>query len=820
MISVSKRIVKPLWVTILNICLAFVIGVSQAFATEPTPISSIADLLAVSGASNYKLMGNLDLSTQDADATTPDVQLADAVTADSPSYIADGFIGSFDGGNFKISGLTKPLFNQVGGVGSQISNLNLDAADSGVSGRGMLANDTSSGTVIDNVNGSGNLNGGARDYVGGLIGTQSDSGEIRDSTFSGNVTSTSSGSGIGITGGLVGFSMSPVINSSTTGSVSGRRYVGGLVGDSISDITNSHSTSDVTGSEEAVGGLAGGQEAGTIQGSTATENQVVGGDSVGGLVGYVGAANVIESFSNGLVTGTTRVGGLVGRTAGSYISQSYSNSDVTGLSNGSIGGLVGYADKITYEGEIRGIVSAGGFHDLSTTIESSYATGDVSQTVEGHDGGGVGGLVGHLYSGQISNSYSSGNVIGYTTVGGLVGKSEVYSADNFGLVKSGVAFTDYHGLIQNSYAVGTINLGNNGANRLGGLVGNLGGGKIVNSFATAGGLGIDASSGCDHIGGLVGQGGSGIIQNSFSYISGDISAGCGQAGGLVGSLEASGEISNSFAYVGGTLSGGDKVGGLVGSFNGDLTKITGSYARVLGGLLVTGADTPDDRHRKGTKIGYLNEGSEPIDFTEGELLSLPALPSILSVVNTDYVTEPFAISSCFISGRPYLTALRNSYSSTCSVDEEASPRINFSFLITRAQDGLSKSVGFEVAKSDLGKLEIALLEQVKDEKSAPIIGAKLFSNQSLTTSLSVGTLLQLEINFEANKSLQMWVKSLDGKYVLVGNVAFNKDGTAVLPGIELKKSGQYQLIFVNSDKKDLTQPELVNKVSGLTVYVN
>ena len=55
---------------------------------------------------------------------------------------------------------------------------------------------------------------------------------------------------------------------------------------------------------------------------------------------------------------------------------------------------------------------------------------------------------------------------------------------------------------------------------------------------------------------------------------------------------------------------------------------------------------------------------------------------------------------------------------------------------------------------------------------------------------------------------------------LVGNVAFNEDGTAVLPGIEFKKSGQYQLIFVNSDKKDLTQPELVNKVSGLTVYVN
>jgi hypothetical protein len=66
----------------------------------------------------------------------------------------------------------------------------------------------------------------------------------------------------------------------------------------------------------------------------------------------------------------------------------------------------------------------------------------------------------------------------------------------------------------------------------------------------------------------------------------------------------------------------------------------------------------------------------------------------------------------------------------------------------------------------------------------------------------------------------MWVKSLDDQYVLVGDVTFDKDGNAVLPGIEFKKSGQYELIFVNSDKKDLTQPELMNKVTGLSAYVN
>jgi hypothetical protein len=404
----------------------------------------------------------------------------------------------------------------------------------------------------------------------------------------------------------------------------------------------------------------------------------------------------------------------------------------------------------------------------------------------------------------------------------LVGRVYEYGV-NPGLTYNDLPYTNYKGLIENSYTTSTINLGNNGANRLGGLVGIFSGGKIVNSYATAGGLGIDASSGCDHIGGLVGDGsgfggaGSGIIQDSFAYIEGNISAGCGQVGGLAGSMGVGSTITNSFAYVGGSITGGNQVGGLVGAFSGDLTDITDSYAsfgtlQASEGSLLIGTLTGD------------NSGVY-VNFTDNQIITLPPLPSIVSVVNTDYETEPFAISSCINSGLPYLTVLTGSYSNTCNGgedngDEEVSPRFNFSFLPTQALDGLSKSVMFEVAKSDLSKLDLALLDQVKGEKSAQITGGKLFSYQSLSTSLPVGSLLQLEVSFEANKSLQMWVKSSDGQYVLLGDIPFDKDGNAVLPGIEFKKSGSYELIFVNSDKKDLTQSELMNKVIGLTVYVN
>jgi hypothetical protein len=252
---------------------------------------------------------------------------------------------------------------------------------------------------------------------------------------------------------------------------------------------------------------------------------------------------------------------------------------------------------------------------------------------------------------------------------------------------------------------------------------------------------------------------------------------------LVGDNDG-GTITNSYAT--GAVTGDDDIGGLVGENGGEIDE--DSYA--------TGA------------VNYAESGVPPLSPNQ-----------LLEILNTGSENSPiFALASNLNSGRPYLI------SNPPLADEDEvladAPRYDFSFLSTQVLDVLKKSVGFKAAKSDLSKLYLALLDQVKGDKSAPIIGAKLFSYQSLTTSLSVGGILQLDINFEANKSLQMWVKSSDDQYVLLGDITFDKDGNAVLPGIEFKKSGQYEFIFVNSDKKDLTQPELMNKVIGLTVYVN
>jgi hypothetical protein len=702
----SVRIKRPLWVVGLNIALALSVGTTQAFAVED--ITSVGQLLGVTAGTSYVLRNDLDLATADVDSATDGIQLADDVTFGNSSYISSTFSGTvdietvltpatFDGGGFTIFGLTKPLFNSIGGMGAdttvfdlnlEAAPVDLEAATGGVIGNGILANGVSASgsaaTVIDDVHVSGDVDGEGAYFVGGLVG-DNDGGEISNSSASGNVGS----EGVYYVGGLVGYNGGTIYNSYATAYVNGTDYVGGLVGDSSGTITNSYATGSVGGVGDYVGGLVG-DSSGTITNSYATGNVDGGSYYVGGLVG-VSNGNITNSYATGSVGGEGAyfVGGLVGSNNGNI-----SNSYAAG------GSVIGFL-------EVGGLTGA---NYLEGNIERSYSHNAV--TGLGDDNNDIGGLVGYN-SGQILGSYAISNVTGENKVGGLVG-------ENFGFVT-------------NSYTAGYVT----GVTNVGGLIGHNGG-NIANSYAEATVYG-------DYIfGGLIGNHGSGLVTYSFSV--------------------------NNDGF---------------GEFN-----------------------------RTAYSDQCADEGFGEVGVICGDNIS--PFPSMLQVINTG-LADTFAYDNCINSGIPYLVPLINSYSNGC---EDLTPQINSYSLSTQALDALNKSVGFKLIKSELSKFDLAFIDQVKGDKSAQIIGSKLFANQSLSTSLSVGSLLQLEINFEANKSLQMWVKSSDDQYVLLGDITFDKDGNAVLPGIEFKKSGQYEFIFVNSDKKDLTQPELMNKVSGLTVYVN
>jgi len=119
-------------------------------------------------------------------------------------------------------------------------------------------------------------------------------------------------------------------------SIKGGSFTGSLVGFNQVSITNSYATSAVIGNLEEAGGLVGFNtifdgSAGMITNSYATGN-VMGGSSVGGLVGKNGendsSGTITNSYATGAVTGNELVGGLVGDNSGTI-----TNSYATGSNN-------------------------------------------------------------------------------------------------------------------------------------------------------------------------------------------------------------------------------------------------------------------------------------------------------------------------------------------------------------------------------------------------------------------------------------------------------------------------------------------------------
>jgi filamentous hemagglutinin family protein len=272
-------------------------------------------------------------------------------------------------------------------------------------------------------------------------------------------------------------------------SVIGGTSVGGLVGRSDGSISNSYATGSVSGVQR-VGGLVGRSD-GTISSSYATGTVSASTTSVGGLAGSLATGTISSSYATATVTGPN-AGGLVGVQDSGAITSSYATGAVTGNLSGAYytGGLVGKAGATT-----------------ASTITSSYATGAVS-AIGNFTGGLVGGFA---VGGSVSTSYATGAVTGTGShSGGLVG-----------------AFVLGAGTISNSYATGAVS----GGSYRGGLLGGTAAGAyaISNTYAT----GVVSSSGATYSGGLVGYllaSSSGGVTSSFWNSDNTASAGFGSAG--------------------------------------------------------------------------------------------------------------------------------------------------------------------------------------------------------------------------------------------------------------------------------------------------
>jgi len=313
-------------------------------------------------------------------------------------------------------------------------------------------------------------------------------------------------------------------------------------------------------------------------------------NAAGALAGSAADTVISQAYSTGMIRTTSALavnGGTAGGFAGTMsgtnrIENSYSGVDITALS-GSLGGLAGSAQTITIaNSHATGNVSctrAGLLYVNDITDETSEVFDAAGRLLVMPSGAGwrlsavrypvgIGGLLGNAYYANINNSWASSNVTTFDGwyIGGLVGMMGTVNLNN-----------TIPNTVTNSFATGNVV----GGSRVGGLIGDIGNSLnlevvIDNVYATGkviGTLGFryELTDG-SMIGGLIGQANNSAISNAFATGNVIVTAVSGGrtelTGGLVGS-QGGGSISDSYAT--GTIVGNTWGDGLVGGQGGTVS---------------------------------------------------------------------------------------------------------------------------------------------------------------------------------------------------------------------------------------------------------
>jgi hypothetical protein len=323
----------------------------------PTPITTAAQLAAISLTGNYIQMNDIDLSGYSN--WTP---IGEGLWA---------FAGTYDGGSHKITGLTTSA--SYGGLfayldyGGTIQNVNLVSPSviNVLSGTcGSLIGEVEGGNITNCTATSVNVNGGYE--AGGLVG-------------------------------YAGFARTTFTNCSVAGAVySAQGAAGGIVGLSASGsyagavFTNCNFTGTITSGTSGYASGAGGI-IGTSQWNQSTYDTLNGcwanatvhaQGYAGGLIGYAKSVHIFECYSlgaTGNIYGTPQGGGLIGLSTGGQINNCYSH--VNNTSSGFIG--ASSSDTITYCYS-TGTATAYGFcNSGSSTVTGCYYDEDTAGIVAG-----------------------------------------------------------------------------------------------------------------------------------------------------------------------------------------------------------------------------------------------------------------------------------------------------------------------------------------------------------------------------------------------------------------------------------------------------
>lgn len=451
-----------------------------------------------------------------------------------------------DGKNLVYNRLDVEGAYNVGGiVGNMTASTVQNAENSGnVTASGSLTDEYNYHTDIANKN---NLPAGSslKDgivsidvnvaNVGGIAGSSSDSSTIKDVTNTGDV---SSGKG------------------NDTENVNNQKYdyeyytagnVGGIVGSAVdTNITN----------------------------ATNRENEIRGAHNVGGVVGYFSGTGTIDKGINDggdiMATGA--------RNGNEFVMESVRQSGDEDFIIGNIGGIVGYMEG--NDVKVTGSANRGTIHTENITDSDNVLT--ISKAAN------VGGIVGKIdantnkaglltdfhkgnyKNASVSNSYNTGNVTGYTGVGGVIGMM-------------------YNGSVAGSYNQGAINttrqVDRGGGSdidplNMGGIVGDTteqtSASAVIYDVYNEGQIGDeDFEFYARHVGGIVGRL-SGTVEKAYN--TGDIYNNDTAVGGIVG-WWYNGNIKNVFNTGNITVRSATElqVGGIAGAAETEYKTLENAY---------------------------------------------------------------------------------------------------------------------------------------------------------------------------------------------------------------------------------------------------
>lgn len=455
--------------------------------------------------------------------------------ASGDGYNVGGLVGSAS--NSTIGDGTNLVYNRmdvtgaynVGGiVGNMESSTVQNAENSGtVEATGYTTEDYTYHTAHYASNANYTVNGVYAANAGGIAGTSSDDSTITDVLNTADVSSSQKDGNdyydAGNVGGIVGKAVDTNITNATNqeNEIRGAHNVGGVAGyfgnssdDSSQDYTVTNGINDggdimATGARNASGFV----QEWVRSGSTGGEEAIIG--NMGGIVGYMDGNNVY-------ITGSANRGTV-------------HSMDIVDVNNvapeseaANTGGIVGKIDRDNTK-TLEQVMDKNDEYDAAVT--DSYNTGDV----KGYTA--VGGVVGMMYNGEVMGSYNLGNINTTRKPGNTTDAH--YSVNMGGVVGDTTEGTNASALIYDVYNKGQIGDDefNFYARHVGGVVGRLSG-RVVKAYNTGA-----IYNGYNVVGGIAGWVATGTISNAFNtgnitVISHENSSTGTQVGGIAGAAHA------------------------------------------------------------------------------------------------------------------------------------------------------------------------------------------------------------------------------------------------------------------------------------------